>query len=420
MSIIFPNFSLRPTQINYNMPFQKIYYSMREMTSSLIQSRIIQKNLVYLIGLSSDLIKIDQKLKSYEYFGQYGKIVKLVINKNKTYNSNGPNGPSYTCFITYSSESESSLAILSMDNCTIDNHEIKANYGTTKYCLNFLKNSDCKNKDCIYLHKLADKRDIVSREQMNSDKDIFPQQRLMAIELSKILTNKKYKELYQLRDIKTVFPNGFSVYKKELVIRYIKEKNIGISLNLKSSEFIFELKNEIKNNNNNINVKNIQNDNNNKESIPKKSKEEIKLQIIDGRQSQNVSLNQNKNKEEKVNKILDEGKFLFENYIKYKNSLNSLFKSAPKSRFNFVKPDLGIKEINQIIPSQINEFLTQQFMRHSKFFKEENNLTDYYFSLKQNSLDSDESWSSLVSTIKKWNDVYENGENESFNKFNTY
>ena len=418
MSIIFPNFSLRPTQINYNMPFQKIYYNMREMTSSLIQSRIIQKNLVYIIGLSSDLIKIDQKLKSYEYFGQYGKIVKLVINKNKTYNSNGPNGPSYTCFITYSSESESSLAILSMDNCTIDNHEIKANYGTTKYCLNFLKNSDCKNKDCIYLHKLADKRDIVSREQMNSDKDIFPQQRLMAIELSKILTNKKYKELYELRDIKTVFPNGFSVYKKELVIRYIKEKNIGISLNLKSSELIFELKNEIKNNNN---TKLIQNDNN-KENISKNSKEEeIKMLAKDGnREQQHDRLNQNQSKEENYNKIIDEGKILFKNYINFKNSLNSLFKSAAKSRFNFVNPNFGISDINQIIPSQINDFLTQQFIRHSNYFKEENNLSDYYFSLRQNSLDADESWSSLVSTIKKWNDVYENGENESFNKFNTY
>ena len=418
MSIIFPNFSLRPTQINYNMPFQKIYYNMREMTSSLIQSRIIQKNLVYLIGLSADLIKIDQKLKSYEYFGQYGKIIKLVINKNKTYNSNGPNGPSYTCFITYSSESESSLAILSMDNCTIDNHEIKANFGTTKYCLNFLKNSECKNKDCIYLHKLADKSDIVSREQMNSDKDIFPQQRLMAIELSKILTNKKYQELYQLRDIKTVFPNGFSVYKKELVIRYIKEKNIGIQLNLESSELIFELKNEIKNNSN---TKLLQNDNN-KENFPKNSKEEIKIQIKDGNQSQsaipNQKQNQNKNIEE--NKIKDEGKLLFKNYINYKDSISSLFKSAPKSRFNFAKSDMGINEINQIIPSQINDFLTQQFMRHSNFYKEENNLTDYYFSLKQNSLDSYESWSSLVSIIKKWNDVYENGENETSNVFNTY
>ena len=381
--------------MNFNLPFQNVYYNMREITSALIQSRIIQKNLVYIIGLSSELIKMDQKLKDYEYFGQYGKIIKFVINKNKTYNSNGPNGPSYNCFITYSSEAESSLAILSMDNFIIDNHEINANYGTTKYCLNFLNNLDCQNKDCIYLHKLADKKDILSREQMNSDKVIFHQQRLMAIELSKILTNKKYNELYQLKDTKTVFPNGFSVYKKELVIRYIKEKNTGISLNLKTSELIFKIKNDSK-----------------KEKV-QENKENM---------SKNMEKNTIKVKEKykDENNIINEGKMLFKNYINFKESLKSLFKSAPKSRFNFVNPDFGSKEINQIIPSQINDFLTQQFIRHSNFFKEEENLSDYYFSLKQNSLDSDESWSSLISTLKKWNGVYDNEEINSFNKFNTY
>ena len=103
MSMIFPNYSFQPPNIGFNAPFQKVYYNMKALTNNLIQSRIIQKKLVYIIGLSSDLIKNDQKLKTYEYFGQYGKIVKLIVNKNKTYNSNGPNGPSYTCFITYSS-----------------------------------------------------------------------------------------------------------------------------------------------------------------------------------------------------------------------------------------------------------------------------------------------------------------------------
>ena len=391
--MLFPNRTLQNPLNNFNAPFQNVYYNMRIMTSNLIQSRIIQKNLVYLIGLSSDLVKIEQKLKSYEYFGQYGKIIKLVINKNKTYNTNGPNGPSYTCFITYSSEVESSLAILSMDNCIIDNHEIKANYGTTKYCLNFLKNAECKNKDCIYLHKLANEKDIVSREQMNTDKDIFPQQRLMAIELSKILTNKKYNELYKLKDIKTVFPNGFSVYKKESVIRYIKEKNLGICLNSKCSEL--NIINEIK--------KEKNKDKEKKDAKDKENRAKIG-EII-------------KNENENIN----DGKALFENYINFKNNLNNLFKSAPKSRFNFVKPDFKNNEINQVIPSQINDFLTQQLMRHSNYFQEEQNvLSDYYFSLKQNSLDSNESWSSLVSTLKKWNDLYENGQEDTFKKFNTF
>ena len=393
MSMIFPNNTPLFSQ-NTNMrsiPYTNIYYEMQDMTSIYIKSRIIQKNLVYLIGLSSDLVKIEPKLKSFEYFGQYGKILKLVINKKKIYNSNGPNGPSYTCFVTYSTNEESSLAILSLDNTIIDNHEIKANYGTTKYCMNFLKKWECKNKDCIYLHKFADEKDIVSREIMNTNKDIFPQQRLMAIELSKILTNEKYHELYKNKNIKTIFPNGFSVYSKDLVIKYIKEKNLGIALNLNYSELTIE-KEPFKQNNQ---IKNK------KEEKEKNLKEKNNNKI-------NIKLNpqpQNFNE-------------LIKHFINVKNSLNFLYKSAPKSRFNFVKDNRDI-EIGQIVPSQINDFITQQFVKHSLLYKEEqNDISYYYFSLKHNSLDSNDSWSSLVSILNRYNDINENGDMNK--KFYTY
>ena len=377
MSIIYPNNNpnlFRTNQLN-NIPFRNIYCQMQDLTSLYIQSRIIQRNLVYLIGLSSQLVKLEPKLKNFEYFGQYGKIVKLVLNKNKIYNSNGANGPSYTCFVTYSSEAESSLAILSLDNTMIDNHEIKANYGTTKYCINFLKNLECKNKDCIYLHKFADKKDIVSREIMNSNKDIFHQQRLMAIELSQILTNEKYNELYKSRNIKTVFPNGYSVYTKDLVVQYIKEKKLGIALNLKLNEL----------------------------PLDKSS-----TNINDNKEEEN-----NSNKNIKVNNDVNE---LLKHCINLKHTLNYLYKSAPKSRFNFVNgnQNLSGNEISQIIPSQINDFITQQFVRHSIFYNDEqNDISEYYFSLKPNSLDSNDSWSSLVSIVNKYDDYMKK-------KFNTY
>ena len=376
MSIIYPNHNPNLFRTNHlnNIPFRNIYYQMQDLTSLYIQSRIIQKNLVYLIGLSSQLVKLEPKLKNFEYFGQYGKIVKLVLNKNKIYNSNGANGPSYTCFVTYSTEAESSLAILSLDNTLIDNHEIKANYGTTKYCMNFLKNWECKNKDCIYLHKFADEKDIVSREIMNSNKDIFHQQRLMAIELSQILTNEKYNELYKSRNIKTVFPNGYSVYTKDLVVQYIKEKNVGIALNLKLNELPLD-----KNNNN---------DNDNKKEELEKSKEEKK--------------NNNKNI-----KVISDVNELLKNCINLKHTLNYLYKSAPRSRFNFANGNQNLtgNEISQIIPSQLNDFITKQFVRHSIFYDDEiNDISESYFSLRPNSLDSNDSWSSLVSLVNKYDE----------------
>ena len=370
--MIYPNNLFPPN--NIRLPFMQVKMRMNELIAELMQSRIIQKTLVYLIGLSPSIVQIENKLKSFEYFGQYGKIIKLVVNKNKLYNSNGPNGPSYTCFITYSSEAESSLAILSLDKSIIDNHEIKANYGTTKYCLNFLKNYECKNKDCIYLHQLADKKNIVSREQMNTDKDLFPQQRLMAIELSEILTNQKYKELYRLKDIKTVFPNCFSVYNKDLVIQYIKEKNLGIALNLNVSELTIVKKNNNKNKKNN-------------NEADKKNEEE---KLDNAQMSSKI-------------------KMLFDEMIDFEKFY--LFKNPPKSRFNFARTE---EIIVPKIPSYINEFLTQQCKNLSKYSQEEqNDLSNEYFSYRY--LDADNSWKALVSSFNKWN-----SKKEEEKKFETY
>jgi CCR4-NOT transcription complex subunit 4 len=83
------------------------------------------------------------------------------VNKNKIYNLNNPNGPSYSCHITYSSFSESSLAILNLDNFIFENHIIKASFGTTKYYSNFLYGNNCNNKDCLYLHYFSDVKDII-------------------------------------------------------------------------------------------------------------------------------------------------------------------------------------------------------------------------------------------------------------------
>jgi hypothetical protein len=375
MSMIFPNNFCPPN--NINAPYINISLGMKALASELIQSRIIQKNLVYLIGLSSTFVQLENKLKSFEYFGQYGKIVKLVVNKNKIYNSNGPNGPSYTCFITYSNEAESSLAILCLDSIIFDNHEIKANYGTTKYCLNFLKNSECKNKECIYLHSLADKKDIVSRQQMNTDKDLFPQQRLMAIKLSEILTNKKYKELYQLKDIKTIFPNCFTVYKKDLVIRYIKEKNLGICLNLNMAELTFEKdENSFTWKNSNI-IRNIDLNENMKEQNEDEKKGEPNL-------SSDLSA--------LLNNLIQKNKF---------NS-NYLYKTTSKSRFSFANSNEI--SIGRVIPSEINDILTHMCSKLSKYSQREyNNICDEYF--KYRYLDSDSSWSSLISIYNKWNNA---------------
>ena len=201
-----------------------IFPTINEFISKMQNIRIIQKNLVYLIGLSKELAYKDDQLRNCEYLGQYGTIKKLVVNKNKTYNGNSPNGPSYSCHVTYSSIDESSLAILALDNAVVDNHVFRASYGTTKYCSNFLRNTVCLNKDCLYLHSIANESDILSRDEMNSNKKIFASQHIMAIELSGILTSQSKKD-YLTNTVskrRTIFPNAYAVYDKEIVHEYIK------------------------------------------------------------------------------------------------------------------------------------------------------------------------------------------------------
>ena len=74
------NFISLPTP-ELNLP-KELFSPVNNTYNSLQQCRIIQKHLVYIIGLSINLINKDSQLKNFEYFGQYGKIVKLV-KKNK-------------------------------------------------------------------------------------------------------------------------------------------------------------------------------------------------------------------------------------------------------------------------------------------------------------------------------------------------
>ena len=47
--------------------------------------RVVQKNLVFVIGLSPRLAE-PEILRKNEYFGKYGKIYKVVINNSTVYN----------------------------------------------------------------------------------------------------------------------------------------------------------------------------------------------------------------------------------------------------------------------------------------------------------------------------------------------
>ena len=76
--------------------------------------RVVQKNLVYIVGLNpgtreEDLLKT---LRGDQYFGQYGKIIKIVVSKGKE----GTNGNhSMGVYVTFARKEDAAKCIAAVD-----------------------------------------------------------------------------------------------------------------------------------------------------------------------------------------------------------------------------------------------------------------------------------------------------------------
>ena len=134
-----------------------------EETENLSKVRILKKNLVHIQGFQKNIGKIDT-LKSKEYFGLYGNIIKII----QTYKRKPSNNKKvYSVYITYSNEREAAYAILCVDSLLIQGKIIRAFFGTTKYCNYFLNNQVCPNFDkCIFLHQPINDKDIIIDNNM--------------------------------------------------------------------------------------------------------------------------------------------------------------------------------------------------------------------------------------------------------------
>ncbi|KRG00406.1 uncharacterized protein Dwil_GK18552 [Drosophila willistoni] len=138
-----------------------------ENRKHLANVRVVQKNLVFVVGLPPRLADADI-LKKHEYFGKYGKIHKVVINPSTTYA--GVQGPSASAYVTYLNNADALRAIQSVNNIMIDGRLIKTSLGTTKYCSHFMKNQTCPKSDCMYLHELGDPEASFTKEEMHQGK----------------------------------------------------------------------------------------------------------------------------------------------------------------------------------------------------------------------------------------------------------
>ncbi|KAK3727638.1 hypothetical protein RRG08_032599 [Elysia crispata] len=138
-----------------------------ENRKHLANVRVVQRNLVFVVGLSPRLAD-PEVLKKHEYFGKFGKIHKVVINQSTSYA--GSQGPSASAYVTYVKPEDALRAILTVNNVHVEGRTLKTSLGTTKYCSHFLKGSHCQKSDCMYLHELGEEAASFTKDEMQAGK----------------------------------------------------------------------------------------------------------------------------------------------------------------------------------------------------------------------------------------------------------
>ncbi|PWN52517.1 hypothetical protein IE53DRAFT_373515 [Violaceomyces palustris] len=139
----------------------------------LANMRVVQKNLVYVVGLSSKLAKEEliPTLRSNDYFGQYGRISKILISKRTTASKlvMGTSESAIGVYVTYFRKEDAARAIVAIDGSKgSDGRIIRASYGTTKYCTTYLRNLPCTNPGCTYLHEPGEEADSFTKEDLST------------------------------------------------------------------------------------------------------------------------------------------------------------------------------------------------------------------------------------------------------------
>lgn len=156
--------------------------------TQLANMRVIRRNLIYAVGLPPAIANEDT-LRKPEYFGQYGKIAKIVLNRSQTVPPEGgdPRRASASAYVTFQHKEDTLACILALDGFYLENRNIRASYGTSKYCSAFIKNVRCNNPECTYLHDMGAAEDTFTKQEIQagyvtSGRDVLARQQQIVAE----------------------------------------------------------------------------------------------------------------------------------------------------------------------------------------------------------------------------------------------
>ncbi|KAK6204936.1 transcriptional repressor general negative regulator of transcription subunit 4 [Scheffersomyces amazonensis] len=138
--------------------------------------RVVQKNLVYVTGLNPPCPPEDlhSVLRSEKYFGQYGKISKIVINKKSPTPSTPHHhqSPGIVVYVTFARKEDALKCINELDGSLCDGRILRAAHGTTKYCSSYLRGHPCPNPNCMFLHEPGEEADSYTRKDLSTQQGI--------------------------------------------------------------------------------------------------------------------------------------------------------------------------------------------------------------------------------------------------------
>ncbi|KAI1319664.1 hypothetical protein F5Y16DRAFT_390640 [Xylariaceae sp. FL0255] len=149
----------------------------KESRKNLQGVRVVQKNLVYVTGLTPT-VREDELLKTlrkHEFFGQYGNIQKISISNRKS--SDGQQ-QSLGIYVTFEKKEDAARCIQAVDGLINGDRHLKAQLGTTKYCSAWLRHEQCGNRQCMFLHELGDEEDSYTRQDLSSLNSVHTQRPL--------------------------------------------------------------------------------------------------------------------------------------------------------------------------------------------------------------------------------------------------
>ena len=139
---------------------------------SLLKIKMKHRNVCYVCGLQNE-IATEQKLRSQEWFGQFGKIIKITLHKT----AKSIKTMCTAAHITYDNDT-SALNALNFCNKFIfnDGRRLKARFGIQSYCKRFITNQACVTEICAYRHSWCDPdQDIMSEQAIiNFEGILFP------------------------------------------------------------------------------------------------------------------------------------------------------------------------------------------------------------------------------------------------------